>query len=162
MFLLWSLDVIMEFKIKHCKNITKLDSCCLIFMYQYVGNIFFSYRKKNLDIIFAVKEICNTYFHVKQQKWKKKPPHFWTTSCDDRTLHRFKQNMLNYVLNENCISSTFAKYTLLFIRLTITVKEKELNLLTFWFVWTIQVRNGSDNWMKETRKTHPQPNVNHS
>lgn len=100
-------------------------------MYQYVGNIFFHIEKKNGFNICCEGNLQYLFPRKTTKMKKKKPPHFWTTSCDDRTLHRFKQNMLNYVLNENCISSTFAKYTLLFIRLTITVKEKELNLLTF-------------------------------
>lgn len=117
----------------------------------------FSYRKKN-GFNICCEGNLQYLFPRKATQMKKKI----ILDYFDRTLHRFKQNMLNTVLNENCISSTFAKYTLLFIRLTITVKEKELNLLTFWFVWTIPVRNGSDDWQKETRKTHPQPNVNHS
>lgn len=65
------------------KILRKLDSSCLIFIYQYV-RILFSFRKKNIDIIHvvAVKKICRTYFHVKQQKQQKSWVHFLRRSDD--------------------------------------------------------------------------------
>lgn len=43
---------------------------------------------------------------------------------------------------------------LLFIRLTKTVKEKQLNLITTWFIWTLPDRIGSDSYNKMTPVKH--------
>lgn len=55
---------------------------------------------------------------------------------------------------QNCQMKKCNSCILLFIRLTKTVKEKQLNLITTWFIWTLPDRIGSDSYNKMTPVKH--------
>lgn len=90
-----------------------------------------------MDIKFTLNKFFSYYFYVKQNKTTEN--HFWSTSCEDREIGRFKQHGKTYVF------LSFFKVWLISICQSRDLLEKK--------VFCLRTGNGHTEVIKDIFKT---------